>query len=49
MTIYLLFTLVPHWFVLRPEHLSLLRGFIVYHFIAIGIWYWLWRRKAWPG
>jgi hypothetical protein len=45
----LLFTLVPHWFVLRPEHLSLLRGFVIYHFIAIGIWYWLWRRKTYPG
>lgn len=41
----LLFTLVPHWFVLRPEHLLLLRGFIVYHVFAMGIWYWLWRRE----
>lgn len=44
----LLFTLAPHWFVLRPEHLLLLRGFVVYHVFAIGIWFWLWRRENHP-
>jgi hypothetical protein len=39
----LLFTLVPHWFVLRPEHETLLRSFVIYHVIAIGIWYVLFR------
>jgi hypothetical protein len=42
----LLFTFAPHWFVLRPEHLLLLRGFIIYHVCAIGIWFWLWRRDT---
>ena len=45
----LLFTLVPDWFVLRPEHLLLLRGFVIYHFCAIGIWYWLSRRETHAG
>jgi hypothetical protein len=33
----LLFTLVPGWFVLKPEHAVLLQGFVIYHVIAIGI------------
>jgi hypothetical protein len=40
-----LFTLVPDWFVLRPEHLTLLRGFVVYHIIAIAIWLFLLQRQ----
>jgi len=40
-----LFTFVPHWFVLRPAHLIMLRGFVAYHLIALAIWYWLWRRQ----
>jgi len=41
----LLFTLVPDWFVMRPEHLTLLRGFVVYHIIAIAIWLFLLLRQ----
>ncbi len=35
----LLFTLVPEWFVVEPEHLTMLRGFVVYHVIAITIYF----------
>lgn len=41
----LLFTLVPEWFVLRPEHETLLRSFVIYHLVAVCIWYGLWRRE----
>jgi hypothetical protein len=41
----LLFTLVPEWFVLKPEHGVLLRGFVVYHLVAIGIYLFLYWRK----
>ena len=41
----LLFTFVPDWFVLKPEHLTLLRGFVVYHMVAIGIYLFLYRRQ----
>ena len=40
----LLFTLVPEWFVLEPEQLTMLRGFVVYHVVAIAF-YWLLRRS----
>ncbi|MDP6615626.1 MAG: hypothetical protein QF790_00460, partial [Gammaproteobacteria bacterium] len=40
----LLFTLVPGWFVLRPEHETLLQGFVIYHLVAVCTWYLLWRR-----
>jgi hypothetical protein len=35
----LLFTLVPEWFVVEPEQLTMLRGFVVYHVIAITIYF----------
>lgn len=41
----LLFTLVPHWFVLRPEHEGLLQIFVIYHLVALSAWFWLWRRE----
>jgi hypothetical protein len=41
----LLFTLVPGWFVMRPEHLTLLRGFVAYHIVAIAIWLFLLLRQ----
>jgi hypothetical protein len=41
----LLFTLVPDWFVMRPEHLTLLRGFVAYHIVAIAIWLFLLLRQ----
>jgi hypothetical protein len=42
----LLFTLVPEWFVLKPEHLTMLRGFAAYHLVAIGIYLFLYWRQA---
>ncbi|HJP04500.1 MAG: hypothetical protein CL799_07030 [Chromatiales bacterium] len=41
----LLFTLVPGWFVLRPEHATLLQSFVIYHLVAVCTWYLLWRRE----
>jgi hypothetical protein len=35
----LLFTLVPHWFVVEPGQLTMLRGFVVYHVIAITLYF----------
>ena len=35
----LLFTLVPHWFVVEPDQLTMLRGFVVYHVIAITLYF----------
>jgi len=35
----LLFTLVPHWFVVEPAQLTMLRGFVVYHVVAISIFF----------
>jgi hypothetical protein len=35
----LLFALVPHWFVVEPSQLAMLRGFIVYHVIALSIYF----------
>jgi len=35
----LLFTLVPHWFVVEPGQLTMLRGFVVYHVLAISIFF----------
>jgi hypothetical protein len=35
----LLFTLVPHWFVVEPEQLTMLRGFVAYHVLAISIYF----------
>lgn len=40
-----LFTLFPHWFVVEPEQLTMLRGFVVYHVTALSIYFWLWRRE----
>jgi hypothetical protein len=40
-----LFTFAPGWFVLRPEHLMMLRGFVVYHLIAIVIWLFLFLKQ----
>jgi len=41
----LLFSLVPHWFVVEPSQLPMLRGFIVYHVIAMSIYIALRRFK----
>ena len=41
----LLFTLVPEWFVLKPEHLMLLRSFVAYHLVAISIYAFLYWRQ----
>jgi hypothetical protein len=35
----LLFTLVPEWFVVEPEQLIMLRGFVVYHLGAMTIYF----------
>jgi hypothetical protein len=35
----LLFSLVPDWFVVEPEQLTMLRGFIVYHLVALSIYF----------
>lgn len=35
----LLFTLVPEWFVVEAEQLTMLRGFVAYHLIAIAIYF----------
>lgn len=35
----LLFTLVPEWFVVEPGQLTMLRGFVVYHIVAITIYF----------
>jgi hypothetical protein len=35
----LLFTLVPEWFVVEPEQLTMLRGFVAYHLVAIAIYF----------
>jgi hypothetical protein len=35
----LLFTLVPEWFVVEPEQLTMLRGFVVYHIGAIAFYF----------
>jgi len=37
----LLFTLVPDWFVTEPGQLVMLRGFVVYHLVAIAIYIYL--------
>ncbi len=34
----LLFTLVPEWFTSNPGELAMLRGFVVYHLIAVAIY-----------
>jgi len=34
----LLFMLVPEWFVIEPQQLTMLRGFVVYHVVAISIY-----------
>ena len=39
----LLFTLVPNWFVTEAGQLTMLRGFIAYHLIAIVIYFGLKR------
>jgi hypothetical protein len=41
----LLFTLVPEWFVIEPGQLAMLRGFIVYHLVAITIYFVLRRME----
>jgi hypothetical protein len=41
----LLFTFVPEWFVVEPEHLTMLRGFIVYHVVALTIYFLLRYRQ----
>ena len=35
----MLFTLVPEWFVVEAEQLTMLRGFVAYHLIAIAIYF----------
>jgi hypothetical protein len=40
-----LFTLVPHWFVIEPEQLTMVRGFVVYHLVAITIYFVLRRME----
>jgi uncharacterized membrane protein (UPF0136 family) len=35
----LLFTLVPQWFVVEPAQLTMLRGFVAYHLVAISIYF----------
>jgi hypothetical protein len=35
----LLFTLVPEWFVVEPEQLTMLRGFVAYHLVAIATYF----------
>jgi len=35
----LLFSLVPDWFVVEPEQLTMLRGFIAYHVVALSIYF----------
>jgi len=40
----LLFTLVPEWFVVEPNQLLMLRGFVVYHVVAI-VFYFLFKRN----
>jgi hypothetical protein len=37
----LLFTLVPEWFTSDPAELTMLRGFIVYHLVAIATYIFL--------
>lgn len=39
----LLFTLVPEWFVIEPAQLTMLRVFIVYHLVALTIYFGLRR------
>jgi hypothetical protein len=39
----LLFTFAADWLVVEPAQLIMLRGFVVYHVTAIGIYIWLWR------
>ncbi len=29
----------PHWFVVEPEQLTMLRGFIAYHVVALSIYF----------
>jgi len=41
----LLFTLVPEWFVVEPEQLTMLRGFVVYHVVAIAFYFLLKRSE----
>jgi len=41
----LLFTLAPDWFVVEKWQLTLLRGFVVYHIIAIAIYVLLYYRE----
>ncbi len=35
----LLFSLVPDWFVVEPSQLTMLRGFIAYHLVALGTYF----------
>jgi len=42
----LLFTLIPEWFVVEPQQLTMLRGFAVYHVIAIAIYFFLRYRET---
>jgi hypothetical protein len=42
----LLFTLVPDWFVIEPQQLTMLRGFVVYHVIALAIYFFLRYREG---
>ena len=41
----LLFSLVPHWFTSDPGELQMLRGFIVYHLIALATYFGLLYRE----
>lgn len=42
----LLFTLVPEWFVMEPGQLTMLRGFVAYHLVAIAIYFFLKRGQT---
>jgi hypothetical protein len=42
----LLFTLVPEWFVVEPGQLTMLRGCVVYHLVAITIYFVLRRMEG---
>ena len=42
----LLFTLVPDWFVIEPEQLPMLRGFVVYHIVAIAFYFLLRKSES---
>jgi hypothetical protein len=44
----LLFTLVPEWFVVEAAQLTMLRGFVVYHVVALTIYFVLRRIERRP-